>query len=376
MAQFKCFLSLFSFFFSLTGCEPPPPLQLEGAVLEIHTINVGQGDSTLVIGPNKTTLLIDAGERTKGTNVVIPYLKKIGVENGLDYMIASHRHADHIGGLDEVIEGGYLIRKNIWDNGSKKTDTQQVTDFLRVAKTTPAGAVSAITLGTVIDLGDGAKATVVAVSGKVLGGGGVTLSDDPTMIDETENDRSIALLIQYKRFDYITAGDIGGGAEDRACTGRSTDQENVESPLAQALVEGPSARLTASGVEVLHINHHGSESSTNADYMNLLSPSVAVINIGSDQDSRFHHPRVAVVDVLMGKGKIKNCITAPPALVLQTEEGYTASSETSKAGYVSGDIVIRTTGVDTYEVMGTGGVTPDERVKIGIQSFRSFLLDP
>src|SRR5262245_32901347 len=73
--------------------------------LEIHYINVGWGGSVLVKGPDGTTVLMEAGNTGKGTNVVVPYLKSIGIQpaNGLDYTIAGHQHCDHIGGLDEVI---------------------------------------------------------------------------------------------------------------------------------------------------------------------------------------------------------------------------------------------------------------------------------
>ena len=66
--------------------------------------------------------------------------------------------------------------------------------------------------------------------------------------------------------------------------------------------------MTADGIEVLDVNHHGSESSTNHEYMNRLTPTVAVINTGSGQGSNFRHPRVDVVEnVLMAQG---DCITA------------------------------------------------------------------
>src|ERR687883_587724 len=77
--------------------------------LEIHYIDVGWGGSVLVKGPNGTTVLLEAGDTGKGTQYVVPYLKSIGIQpaNGLDYTIAGHQHCDHIGGLDEVIQGGY-----------------------------------------------------------------------------------------------------------------------------------------------------------------------------------------------------------------------------------------------------------------------------
>jgi beta-lactamase superfamily II metal-dependent hydrolase len=329
----------------IVGCQSDKVANKTNA-LEIHIINVQQGDATLVIGPNGTTLLIDGGKSGKGTGDIVPYLSGLGISAtvGLDYMLATHLDADHIGGLDEVIKGGYQVKRHIWFNGSAKTGTTAIDQFFDTATSTPAGKAETILLGEIIDLGNGAKATAVAVGGRVLGFGDLGVAD--------ENDKSVALLIQYNAFDYITAGDLGGGqyASDNNCTGRVTSQENVETTLVASLMPGGGAGLlTANGVEVLHVNHHGSESSTNFEFMNLLTPKIAVIQTGAGQGSNFNHPREDILNVLMKK---VNCITAQPALVLQTDEGDPIGTETSKDGHVVGDIVIKTNGVTTFQVSG------------------------
>ncbi|MFC1799906.1 lamin tail domain-containing protein [Candidatus Eisenbacteria bacterium] len=332
-------------------------------LLEIHHINVLQGDCTLIIGPDGTTFLIDAGNTGKGNNEVVPYLQnKVGLlpADGIDYMLATHNHADHLGGLDEVINAGYDVHDNAWDNGSDYT-SGSVADYQAAAATTTAGSVTEIPLGTVIQLGDGATATAVCVDGSVLGGGSVPGAQSD------ENDRSVAMLIQYKDFDYLTAGDMGGGDDDNACTGRETAQVNIETVLATSLMPGGGANLlTSDGVEILHVNHHGSESSMNSDYMNLLTPAVGVILVGAGQSSTWHHPRIDVVEnVLLAQAA---CVTADPALVLQTEEGAPTGTYTSYEGYCCGDITIKTSGLTNYLVEGTGEVSqgPDERSAAGL----------
>lgn len=342
-------------------------------LLEIHHVNVQQGDCTLIIGPDGTTLLVDGGNAGKGTNEVVPYLQGLGLlpSDGLDYMLATHRDSDHLGGLDEVIGAGYDVRLAVWDNGSDVTGTQ-VSQFLNAAAGTTAGAVQAMPLGTVLALGGGATARCVAVGGEVLGHGVVSGAAN------NENDLSVALLVQYGGFDYITAGDLGGGqwSVDNNCTGRTTSQVNVETPLAVALMPGGGAALLGpDGVEVLDVNHHGSESSTNHEYMNLLSPRLAVINVGAGQGSTYHHPRHDVVEnVLMAQAA---CITAPPALVLQTEEGAPTGANTSFAGYCAGDVVVKTAGAGSFEVSATGQVSqgPDERVAAGVEPPADFPFD-
>jgi beta-lactamase superfamily II metal-dependent hydrolase len=332
-------------------------------LLEIHHINIQQGDCTLIIGPDGTTLLIDGGNNGKGNSEIVPYLQNnIGLQpaDGLDYMLATHLHSDHVGGLDDVIEAGYDVHQEVWDNGSDYSSAT-VQDFKDAAATTSAGPVTEIPLGTVIQLGDGATATAVCVDGNVLGYGSVPGAQSD------ENDRSVAMLIQYNDFDYLVAGDLGGGDDDYACTGRETGQVNIETPLAESLMPGGGAELlTSYGVEVLHVNHHGSESSMNSDYMNDLTPAVGVISVGPGQNSTWHHPRIDVVEgVLMAQA---TCITADPALVLQSEEGAPTGEFTSYAGYCCGDIIVKTSGFTNYTVEATGEVSqgPDERSAAGL----------
>jgi beta-lactamase superfamily II metal-dependent hydrolase len=200
-----------------------------GQNLEIHYINVGWGSSVFVKGPNGTTVLLEAGNTGKGTSEVVPYLQSIGVPpaSGFDYTIAGHQHCDHIGGMDEVINAGYNVRIRNYYNGSSYSSSC-VTGWNAAAGTTTAGAPVAPAVGTVIQLGNGAKLTFVAVNGQIIGGGTVSVSD--------ENDRSIAVLVQYGGFDYLWASDMGGGNIDEACTGRFTSsQTDVETAVVQAI---------------------------------------------------------------------------------------------------------------------------------------------
>lgn len=224
------------------------------SVLEIHQINVQQGDCTLIVGPDGTAFLIDAGNVGKGAGEVVPYLQSIGIapSDGLDFMLATHGDSDHLGGLDEVIQAGYDVHTNVWNNGSSKTGGQ-IDQFVLAAQGTTAGPVHAMPLGHVVQLSSGATATCVAIGGEVLGHGPVSGATE-------ENDLSVAILVRFGNLEYLTAGDLGGGDADRTCTGRSTEQANVETPLAISLMSGGAALLTRDGIEVLDVNHHGSES--------------------------------------------------------------------------------------------------------------------
>lgn len=339
-----------------------------GQNLEIHYINVQQGQSTLIIGPNGTIILYDGGNETKGTTKVVPYLQALGIGVGrpIDYIIASHFDTDHYVGLTEVMNYGYDAL-HVYDNGSNKTNPL-VEQFKTAALTKTAGGSLPITLGSVIDLGGGATAACVAVNGSVHGVGAIPGGTD------NENDRSICLLIQYGDFDYLVTGDMGGGSDDGWCTARSTGQINMETPLVNALMPaGSNPILSQYGVEIAHVGHHGSESSCNADYMNLLTPAIACISVGAGQGTDWFHPRIDVVEnVLMGQA---TCITAAPALTLQTEEGSPTGLKTSYAGYCVGDIVISTQGINSYTISASGAVSQgaDERLSAGLPN--SFYFD-
>lgn len=329
--------------------------------LEIHYINVGWGGSVLVRGPDGTTVLLEAGDTGKGSSQVVPYLQSIGITPavGLDYTIVGHQHCDHLGGIDEVIQAGYGVHVDNFYNGSSNTSTC-VTQWNSAAAGTAGGAPVAMPVGYVLQLGGGATLTCIARNGSILGGGSVAVSD--------ENDRSLAILVQYGGFDWIWASDLGGGQADSACTGRTTSQTDVETKVLQAILPGGAAPLVpANGIDVLHVNHHGSESSTNTNWMNLARPSLAVISTGAGQSTSYQLPRIDVVEhVLLAQSTA--CVTAPAALVLQTEEGSPAGSLTSKAGFCVGDILITTNGASTFTVSANGQVNqgPNEVALAGL----------
>src|SRR5438874_184924 len=268
-------------------------LPLAAQQLEIHYIDVGWGGSVFIKGPDSTTVLMEAGNTGLGVQPA----------NGLDYMIGGHQHCDHIGGLDEVINAGYNVRVKQYSNGSSYASTC-VDGWNAAAASTTAGAPVPMPVGTVIALGNGAKITCVARNGSIIGGGSVSVRD--------ENDRSIALLIQYGGFDYLWASDLGGGPD--TCTGRSTAQVDIESSVIRAISPGGAFPLiTAGGIDLLHVNHHGSESSTNPTYFDGADPDVANIGGGDGESSGWDFPRAEVVEhVLLAQATA--CITAPPAL--------------------------------------------------------------
>ena len=341
-------------------------LPLFAQTLEIHYIDVGWGGSVFIKGPTGVTVLLEAGNTGMGTQYVVPYLKSIGVQpaNGIDYVIGGHQHCDHIGGLDEVINAGYNVHIKQYSNGSSYASSC-VDQWNAAAATTTAGAPVPMPVGTVIQLGNGATLTCIARNGSVIGGASVPVTD--------ENDRSIALLIKYGGFDYLWASDLGGGSD--SCTGRSTAQLDVETSVINAISPGGANPLiSAGGIDLLHVNHHGSESSTNPTYFSKAQPAVAIIGVGDGESSGWDLPRIDVVEhVLLAQST--SCVTAPAALVLQTEEGNPGSTLMSHAGFCVGNIKVTTDGVSNFTVTADGLVHqgPNEFAASGLP--RTFALD-
>ena len=356
MRLFRSLLPVFLFLVAL-------PLAAQN--LEIHYIDVGWGGSVFIKGPTGITVLLEAGNTGMGTAYVVPYLKSIGVQpaNGIDYVIGGHQHCDHIGGLDEVINAGYNVHIKQYYNGSAYASSC-VDQWNAAAATTTAGAPIAMPVGTVIALGNGATLTCIARNGSIIGGGSVAVTD--------ENDRSIALLIKYGGFDYIWASDLGGGPD--ACTGRGTAQLDVESSVINAISPGGvNPLITAGGIDLMHVNHHGSESSSNPTYFNKVKPAVAIIGVGDGESVGWDLPRIKVVDsVLLGSS---GCTTAPPTYVLQTEEGNPAGTNTSHSGFCVGNIKVTTDGISIFTVSADGAVHqgPNELVASGLP--KSFTID-
>ena len=114
-----------------------PAEALEEGPLVILHMNVGQGDATLIIAPSGETILFDGGDKSTGRKVVTARLRTLGYDK-IDYVIASHYDADHIGGLDDA---GHLMRAaplRVMDRREAKPlgrkDTQAYRDYAAVFK--------------------------------------------------------------------------------------------------------------------------------------------------------------------------------------------------------------------------------------------------
>ncbi len=223
--------------------------------LEVHMIDVGQGDCFLIKAP-QANVLIDAGTVSSSADV-LDYLDGVGVSE-LHYVINTHPHADHVGGMYKILPQmehvGQVIITNLPEDVEPQTRSWE--QFLTSVAEVQA-EMSVVQGGAQYDLGGGAVLT--------------TLGPVEPIADF--NDSSIICRLDFGETDFLFMGD--------ASTHILTD-------------------LAKSGVDisadVLQVGHHGSNTSTDDVLLRLVGPDTALISCGVDND--YGHPHREVTALL------------------------------------------------------------------------------
>ncbi len=222
--------------------------------LEVHFIDVGQGDATLIrCGEN--SMLIDAGENSEG-ELVTAYLQEQGVEQ-LDYVIGTHPHSDHIGGLDTVIRAFEPEVVMLPD----KVHTSRTYEDVLLAVQEKELSITTPKPGETYVLGE-AEFTIIA-----------PVTDYASHL----NNWSIRLRLVHGSNRFVFAGD----AEEKA------ERDIVAGGLP----------LEA---EVLQVGHHGSGTSTTDEFLQAVSPDYALISCG--RDNQYGHPHADTLAKLKAAG--------------------------------------------------------------------------
>lgn len=226
--------------------------------LRIYFFDVGQGDSIFIDSPVRGRVLIDGGPDRKVLGELgkaLPFGDK-----RIDVVIATHPDADHITGLVEVL-GRYDVGVLIESGAVSSNTRDEALD--RAAQSAGVERIVA-KRGMDMDLGEGARLTI--------------LFPNQDVSEWETNDASIISILRYGETEFLLMGDAPKKSE-------------------YLLMQLNSAVLDA---EVLHVGHHGSDTSTSPLFVNAVSPMYAVISAG--KDNRYGHPHRSVIEALAKTG--------------------------------------------------------------------------
>lgn len=237
------------------------------ADLEIHFIDVGQGDCSLIKWEG-AAVLIDCGERDYA-DTVLKYLKKQDVEK-LDIIIATHPHSDHIGAMGDIISGIDVERVIAPKVAADMTPTTKTYERFLTALRDKSLKLTAAKPGTVYELTGRTAASAEKQPPKleIL----APLADYDDL-----NDYSVVVRLTYGNTSYLFTGD----AEARA------EKDILNS----------GADVSA---DVLKAGHHGSSTSTSEKFLEAVSPEICVIQCG--EGNSYGHPHAEVLERLESSG--------------------------------------------------------------------------
>jgi competence protein ComEC len=232
-------------------------LQAYAGTLEVHMLDVGQGDAILLRTPAGKTVLVDAGV-LKGQPIA--QLKALGVTH-LDLVVASHPHADHIGGMPAVLQA-FTVGQYTDSGQPHSTDNYQQTMTLIEEKGIPWKAAQ---VGQTYNLDDGIKIEV--------------LHPGMTFLTNTRSDlnsNSVVLRVTHGQDCMLFVGD------------------------AEAETESALLQRGLSQCSLLKVAHHGSNHSSTDAFLDAVEPEYALVSVGAD--NRYGHPGAETVRRLESRG--------------------------------------------------------------------------
>ncbi len=262
-----------------TVASAPTP----AGTLQVHYIDVGQGDSELIISPEGKIMLIDGGDSDSGA---LAYLKAKGITQ-IDLMVATHPHADHVGGLVDVLDA--LPVKEVVTSGVSST-TKIYQNFL-------GGIARDKAVYKEVKQGD--TLTLGSLEFSVL-------SADASLASKDMNQTSIVLRLVYGKVSLLFMGDAGD-------------------PIEKEML-GANQQVSA---QILKVGHHGSSTASFPEFLAAVHPELAIYSSGLGNS--FGHPAASTVTNLKDAGATVYG-TDVSGTVVVTSDGSTYSVTCEKEG--------------------------------------------
>jgi competence protein ComEC len=234
--------------------------------LTIIFLDVGQGDSILIIFPNQKTMLIDGGDHDQ-FDTILSLLEEYNIEK-IDNVVATHPHADHIGGLLNIIQKVPIGK--IYDTGQEH-NTQTFENYLDLIESKRIPFNLARENNEIDDLDSKVDIKILNPPEPLFVGTGNDI-----------NDNSIVLKLTYSNFSILFTGDIGEIPEERLVS-----NENI-----------------IKDIDILKVPHHGSKYSSTKEFLQSVNPQIAVISVG--ENNRYGHPHLETLERLENQESIKH----------------------------------------------------------------------